>query len=95
MSITNRNPKQSLPYYLRSVKFNLNTHLYDLTEFDIHYHLTYEQFNDLKKSFDVKKRGSNTTILEWYNNLNRFSKKKVKRSGDIPPVDTGFYPDEV
>ena len=94
MPATNRRPKHSVPYELRRVNFNFGTNLYDITEQGINYHLTFEQFNDLKMSFSLHIGGRNTSIMEWYDNLNRFDKKKVKRTGDIREVDTGFYPDE-
>ena len=60
--------------------------VYKLTEMDITYELTYEQFNRLKASKAY-------TVEEWYNKLDRFERKELKRYGNTKVDNNGFYPD--
>lgn len=70
---------------------NPKTGFYEGIEEGITYQLTFEQMNDLKYYF----RGSNgftPTISIWYNSLDRFKKKEIKRHGQQRPADD-FSPD--
>lgn len=59
--------------------------IYKLEENGITYELNYEQFNQVKETHN--------TIEQWYNNLDRFAKKKIIRYGNMHLEDNGFYPD--
>lgn len=78
--------RHSASLYIKGIT-TVKDGVYELTEYGIIYNLTYEQFNLLKIS-------RCHTVLDWYDSLDRFAKQEIKRSGDLPNVDNGFWPDE-
>lgn len=87
-----RRPRNALNLSLRQLTYNPKTELYDAEEAGIVYHLTFEQMNAVKKYY-AGSQGYMPTYCGWYNNLDRFAKKKVKRSGELPEQESGFFPD--
>ena len=87
-----RQPK-SLPKTLAQLTFNQSTGLYDADEAGVVYHLTFEQMNQLK-AFYTGSQCYPVTYENWYNHLDRFGRKQVKRSGNIPSEPTNFFPDD-
>jgi len=79
-------PRKPATPYIKSI-LKTASGVYSVNERGVTYHLTFEQFNHLKNL-------PNNSVEAWYNNLDRFAKKEVKREGNIPKGDDGFYPDE-
>lgn len=77
----------------RNIDLTLNTltGFYEGIEKGVTYQLTFSQMNDLK-SFYIGAKMTDATIEAWYNSLDRFAKKDVKRL-NIPPGEA-FYPDQ-
>ena len=71
-----------LPVNLRQLTFNQSTGLYDAEEAGVVYHLTFEQMNHLKTFYNGT-QSNPVTYENWYNHLDRFGRKLVKRSGII------------
>lgn len=85
-----RRTRRSVPLTIR-LEFNPKTGFYESQEEGITYQLTFTQMNELKEYY----RGSNgftPTMLEWYNSLDRFKKKEIRRHGQQKPEDD-FTPD--
>jgi hypothetical protein len=69
--------------------------VYEFEEFGVTYELNYEQFNLLKNAFSVSQGDVNNSIEKWYKSLDRFTRKEVKRTGNLKDIDNGFYPDPI
>ncbi len=78
---------------LKQLHLNTSTGFYEAEENGIIYHLTFTQMNGLK-AFYFGNNAYNATFERWYNNLDRFAKKEIMRTGKLPAGDSGFYPDE-
>ena len=85
-----RQPSKSI--HLRHLSYNQATGLYDAEEDGIVYHLTFEQMNDLKL-FYLGSQAIPPIYANWYNDLDKIEKQKVKRSGKIPIQPNNFFPD--
>lgn len=83
--MSTRRARKPAAFYLKTILKPSTPGVYKLEEDGITYELTYEQFNDLK--------AAKTSVALWYNNLDRFSKKRVIRHGFTQTDDNGFYPD--
>lgn len=77
-----------LPPDLHELRLNTATGFYEITEAGIKYEIPYVLLDNLKRHFS-----DNNTLAAWYLNLKPEDKKGVKRTGDLPQKDTGFYPD--
>ena len=89
-----RRPMNALSFYLNSkIKQGSKPGVYEFEEAGVTYKLNYEQFNLLKKAFSVSQGDVNNSIEQWYNSLDRFTKKEIKRTGNLQDSDNGFYPD--
>lgn len=87
-----RQPRHALNLNLRQLSLNPATGLYEAEEYGIIYHLSFEQMNDLKR-FYFGSQGYSPTYENWYNHLDRFKKKKIIRTGNLPVQKNDFYPD--
>lgn len=83
--MSSRRAAKPATFYIKGLLKQSVPGIYKLEENGITYKLTYEQFNQLKHA--------HCTIEQWYNNLDRFAKKKVIRYGNINVEDNDFYPD--
>lgn len=72
-------------------KYNNATGLYDVTEGEITFHLTFQQVNSLKK-YGAMSHGYVPTVYGWYKDLLQPDRKEVKVEG-LPENDTGFIAD--
>ena len=82
-----------LPANLPRLTFNQSRGLYDADEAGVVYHLTFEQMNHLKAFYNGSQCNP-VTYENWYNHLDRFERKQVKRSGNIPSEPINFFPDD-
>lgn len=90
-----RRPRNPLPYELRAFRDSLQPGLYEITENGITYSMPLEQVRELRsyyKEFTPGRKFSQATIAGWYDSLDKPTKRKVFRTGDIPIVND-FYPD--
>ena len=78
--------------YLASLKRNLFTGLYEITESGITYSMDLETTRLLKASF--QNNAACKKISEWYNQLDKDQRGKVTRTGALPIYVDAFYPDQ-
>lgn len=83
--MSTRRARKPATFYLKGLLKPSTPGIYKLEENGITYELNYEQFNQVKETHN--------TIEQWYNNLDRFAKKKIIRYGNMHLEDNGFYPD--
>lgn len=81
-----------LPRHIE-LKINLKTGLYEATENDIVYQLTFEQVNDLKIYCSMSHGSLIPSVESWYNELTSYSRKTVKIIGGKKD-NYEYYPDE-
>ncbi len=84
-----RRPKKPLPLELSGIRHNPNTGLYTITENGNTFHMTIEHTRLLKQYY----RNKGHSVNDWYEELDRFTKKEVKREGVQNKTNDGFYPD--
>ncbi|HJV19268.1 MAG TPA: hypothetical protein VJ552_05260 [Sediminibacterium sp.] len=84
-------PKNQRTYRLLGLKFNPLTQLYEITENGVTYEIPFALTYELKTYFQ---RGVEVISVEdWYKELLREDKARVKRSGHNNDADDTFYPD--
>ena len=82
--------RRPLPFSIRLTKNN-TTGYYEGEENGITYILTYSQMNALKQYFHLNHLLI-PTFTAWYNSLNQFDRKEVKRL-NTPCGPQDFFPD--
>lgn len=87
-----KRPRHPTPLYLKSLKLNQVTGLYEMEELGITYSLPFELLEPIKHFFRHNKKA---WLYQWYEQLPREERSMVVRSGNVPENnDTGFFPDE-
>lgn len=87
-----RRSKITLPKHIE-LKLNIKTGLYEGSENNILFQLTFVQMNDLKIYCRVSQGSLIPTLETWYNSLTSYSKRSVRIIKD-EIEDNGYYPDE-
>lgn len=82
--------RKRIPSAPHGLNLNTKTGFYEITEHRITYELTYSQMNDMKSY--LSGLGRRPSIIEWYNSLEPYEKKNVKRIGVAAEPDD-FRPD--
>ncbi len=89
-----RRPRNPLPLSLGDISYNPISAKYEITDCGIIYQMDLEHTRSLKSFFkDISIRGKGATISDWYNELERETKKEINRIGSIE-IDCDFYPDQ-
>ena len=87
-------PRHSVPISIKDLQYNPKTGKYEISEFGVTYQMDLEHTRSLKSFFkDISIRGKGATISDWYNELERETKKEINRIGSIE-IDCDFYPDQ-
>jgi hypothetical protein len=76
-----------VPTLLRII-YNITTGLYEVQENDIMYAMTLGHTVLLKSHYR-----HNHLVEQWYNELDRATKRQIIRTGNISKDNTDFYPD--
>lgn len=66
--------------------------IYEGIENGITYQLTFSQMNALKQYYHLRSYHGTPSIGEWYDQLDQYDKKDVKRL-NVPGEQDDFYPD--
>lgn len=91
-----RRPRYELPLELKGLHYNSQSGYYEISEFKILYRLHLEEVRSLRNYFayyDTCSGRYYPTVYGWYADLDRFTKKKVIRLGDVEKGSDDFYPD--
>ena len=89
-----RRPRKPTPLSIIDLNLNPKSGRYEITDRGITYHLELEHTRNLKDYFKgIAVRGYETKISDWYNKLDKQTKKEVVRTGNIPNGQKEFYPD--
>ena len=89
-----RRPRKPTPLSIIDLNFNPKSGRYEITERSISYQMDLEHTRNLKEYFKgVAVRGYETKISDWYNKLDKVTKKDVLRTGNFQTVND-FYPDQ-
>jgi hypothetical protein len=86
----------NLPKSIGDLKQNFKSLKWEITRDGITYSMSIEMTRNLIKYFTVYVPGIESdapTMEKWYGDLSKEDKARVKREGNLPTVDTGFYPD--
>ena len=71
---------------LRSgLNYNIVSGQYEIKENEINYAMQLEETRLLKKYYG--------SVAEWFKDLDNETKKKITRTGNVPPEKNDFYPD--
>ena len=88
-----RRPRKPTPLGIIDLNYNPKSGQYEITERCITYHMDLEHTRNLKEYFKgIALRGNETKISDWFNKLDRVTKKEIFRTGNIHS-DNDFYPD--
>ncbi len=88
-----RRPNKPTPLGIIDLSYNPKSGRYEITEGGIAYHLELEHTRNLKEYFNgIAIRGIGANISDWYDKLDKITKKEIIRTGDIQTVND-FYPD--
>lgn len=88
-----RRPQYPLPLSLGDLRYNPLTTKYEITDCGITYQMDLEHTRNLKTFFrDISIRGTGATISDWYNKLDKQTKKEISITGNIQTTND-FYPD--
>lgn len=88
-----RRPRKPTPLAITDLNYNPRSNLYEITERGITYQMDLEHTRNLKEYFKgVAVKGCNTKILDWYNKLDKTTKKEIIRTGNVQ-TSNDFYPD--
>ncbi len=89
-----RRPRKPTPLGIADLNYNPKSGWYEISERGITYHMDLEHTRYLKEYFKgIAVRGYETTVSEWYNKLDKITKKEVLRTGNVQTVND-FYPDQ-
>lgn len=89
-----RRPRSPIPLSIADLSYNPITGKYEISEMGVTYQMDLEHTRSLKSFFkDISIRGRGATISDWYNELERETKKEINRIGSIE-TDNDFYPDQ-
>ena len=72
---------------IAGLQYNPKTKSYEIVENGIVYSMQLEQTR-------IFKRQINGSVLDWYNYLDKETKKKITRTGNISEIEDNFYPDQ-
>jgi len=88
-----KRPRHPAPLYLKPLKLNENTGLYEIEEFGITYGLPHSLLDNIKYFFRYS--GGNTPrIAEWYVQLPRDERSLITRKEGLSnQSNDDFYPD--
>jgi hypothetical protein len=76
---------------LINLNYSINSGLYEIAEGGITYGMSIELTRQLTRYFS---NNSTISIEDWYNSLERQTKKNIVRKGFEPTIDKDFFPDE-
>ncbi|MGN6476321.1 MAG: hypothetical protein ACTHKV_03775 [Flavipsychrobacter sp.] len=94
-----RRPRDPIPFGLQDLKWNFKTDKYEKTEDGITYAMDLELTRHLKEYYrffpisTLKAGEKYPTMQRWYQDLSKDEKKKVTRTGNLPPEASDFFPD--
>lgn len=89
-----RRPRKPTPLGIADLNYNLKSCRYEIAERGITYHMDLEHTRNLKEYFKgIAMRGYETKISDWYNKLDKVTKKEIIRTGIIQSIND-FYPDQ-
>lgn len=85
-----RRAKHPVSLRLTGLTYNFKSGKYEIEENDITYSMGLEETRLLKEYFkwDVAR-----LLSEWYERLDKETKKKIIRTGNVPKQPNDFYPD--
>jgi hypothetical protein len=90
-----RRPRKPTPLSIIDLNYNPRSGRYEITERGITYHMDMEHTRNLKEYFQgVAVRGYGANVSDWYNKLDKITKKEIIRTGNIPTTND-FYHDKV
>ena len=84
----NRPRKPVLQKIKNRLEFNIKTGRYEIEENGIVYSMSYETAMHLKLNI-----ANVPTVRDWYNDLGKFTKSQIIRTGDLPKQKEDFFPD--
>lgn len=85
-----RKPRSSRSMKLINLSYSIKSGLYEIKEEGILYGMPIELTRQLTRYFC---NNSINSIADWYNSLDRQTKKQVIRIGVEPTIDESFIPD--
>ena len=85
-----RKPRSSMSMRLINLNYSITSGLYEIAERGITYGMSIELTRELNKYFS---NNSTNSIEDWYNSLDRQTKKNIVRIGFEPTIDKDFFPD--
>ena len=86
-----RKPRSNRSMKLINLNYSINSGLYEIKEGVITYGMGIELTRQLTRYFS---NNSTNSIEDWYNSLDKNTKKSVIRLGVQPVFDKEFFPDE-
>lgn len=88
-----RRPRKPTPLSIIDLNFDPKSGRYEITERGITYYMDMEHTRSLKEYFKgITVRGCQTKISDWYNKLEKVTKKEIVLTGNIHTTND-FYPD--
>ena len=86
-----RRPRKPVPQKIRfKLDMNLKTGRYEITENDITYSMPFDLTIHLKQNIV-----NVTSVADWYNDWDKFTRAKIIRTGDTPKQPDPFFPDYI
>jgi len=88
-----KRPRIPIPLSIADLSYNPITGKYEISEMGVTYQMNLEHTRSIKSFFkDISIRGRGATISDWYNELERETKKEITRIGNIE-TNEDFFPD--
>ena len=86
-----RRPRKPTPLGIIDLNYNPKSGRYVITEMGITYLMDLEHTRSLKEYFQgIAKRGYETKISDWYDKLDKVTKKEILRNGSLQTTND-FY----
>jgi len=86
-----RRPRNPTPLSIIDLNYNPKSGRYEISERGIIYQMDMEHTRNLKEYFQgIAVRGYETKISDWYNKLDKTTKKEIVRTGNIQTMKLLF-----